>query len=334
MKAILAKVADGAPLSEAESSQAFEIIMSGQATPSQIGAFLMALRIRGETVEEITGAVKVMRAMAIPVKAPPDAIDIAGTGGDASGTFNVSTGAALAVAGCGVVVAKHGNKAQSSKSGSADVLAALGVNINAPIALVEQSMREANIGFMMAPRHHAAMRHVGPARSEMGIRTIFNLLGPLSNPAQVKRQFTGVFARRWAEPMARALGALGCEHAWVAHGQDGLDELTTTGPSFVAEINHGRIRCFEVTPELAGLDRADPASLKGGPPKDNALAMLAMLDGKKSPFRDIVIYNAAAALIVAGKARDLESGAGLAAKSIDSGMARTALDKLVKITNQ
>ena len=333
MKSFLAKVADGNPLSADEAEAAFSIIMEGEATPSQIGAFLMALRVRGETVEEITGAVRVMRAKALRVKAPNDAIDVVGTGGDASGTFNISTGAALVVAGCGVPVAKHGNRALSSKSGAADVLSALGVNLDADMELVEKAIAEANIGFLMAPRHHSAMRHVGPSRVEMGVRTVFNLLGPLSNPAGVKRQFTGAFSRDWIEPMAHVLGNLGCERAWVVHGSDGLDELTTTGPSYVAELKDGQVSCFEVTPEDAGVARAEPADLKGGSPEDNAAAMRAMLDGKTGPFRDIVIYNAAASLVVAGKADDLKSGAALAAAAIDGGNAKAALDKMVEITN-
>lgn len=333
MKAILAKLADGASLSEDESEAAFEIIMSGEATPSQIGAFLMGLRMRGETVDEITGAVRVMRAKALPVKAPDGAIDIVGTGGDASGTFNISTGAALVVAGCGVPVAKHGNRALSSASGSADVLAALGVNLDADLALVERAIAEADIGFLLAPRHHDAVRHVGPSRRELGFRTIFNLLGPLSNPAGVKRQFIGVYSRHWTLPMAEALARLGCERAWVAHGADGLDELTTTGPSFVAELKDGQITCFTVTPEDADLAVADAADLKGGTPEINAQAVRAMLDGEAGAYRDIVIYNAAAALIVAGRVDDLRSGAAVAAAAVDSGKAKAALGKLVEITN-
>ncbi len=333
MKAVLAKVADGAHLDADEAEAAFDIIMSGDATPAQIGAFLMALRVRGETVEEITGAVRTMRAKALHVDAPADAIDVVGTGGDASGTLNISTGAALVVAGAGVPVAKHGNRAQSSRCGTADVLTALGVNIEADMALVKKAIWEAGIGFLMAPRHHSAMRHVGGPRVEMGTRTIFNLLGPLSNPAGVKRQFTGAFARRWIEPMARVLGNLGSERAWVVHGADGLDELTTTDASYVAELMDGEVRCFEVTPEDAGLSRAAPEDLKGGDPDTNAGAMRAMLDGEPGPFRDVVLYNSAAALIVAGKAGTLKDGVALAAAAIDEGKARATLDRLVAITN-
>jgi anthranilate phosphoribosyltransferase len=307
--------------------------MSGEATAAQIGAFLMALRVRGETIEEITGAVRVMREKALRVAAPEDAIDIVGTGGDASGTLNISTGAAIVVAAAGVPVAKHGNRALSSKCGSADVLAALGVNIDADIALVERAIREARIGFLMAPRHHSAMRHVAGPRVELGIRTVFNLLGPLSNPAGVKRQFSGAFARQWIEPMARVLGKLGCERAWVAHGVDGIDELTTTGLSYVAELNNGEIRTFEVVPGDAGLPVAQPEHLKGGDGATNAAAMRSMLNGEPGAFRDAVVYNAAAALIVAGKVESLAEGAVSAAAAIDDGRAQATLDKLVEITN-
>jgi anthranilate phosphoribosyltransferase len=333
MKALLAKVASGETLDELEAEAAFDIIMSGDATPAQIGGFLMALRVRGETVDEITGAVRTMRAKALAVQAPAGAMDIVGTGGDASGTYNISTGAALVVAACGVPVAKHGNRALSSKSGAADVLAALGVNLDADMALVEQAIAAAGIGFLMAPRHHSAMRHVGGPRVELGTRTIFNLLGPLSNPAGVKRQFTGVFSRDWIEPMARVLGKLGCERAWVVHGSDGLDELTTTGPSHVAELKDGQVDTFQVAPEEAGLPRAEPADLKGGSPENNARAMTAMLAGEKGAFRNVVLYNAAASLIVAGKVEKLADGVAMAAAAVDDGRARTTLENLVAITN-
>ena len=333
MKPLLAKVATGAALDENEAEAAFAIIMSGDATPAQIGAFLMALRVRGESVGEITGAVRAMRAKALAVKAPDGAIDVVGTGGDASGTFNISTGAALVVAGAGVAVAKHGNKALSSKSGSADVLAALGVEVDADMELVERSIAEAGIGFLMAPRHHSAMRHVGPARVEMGTRTIFNLLGPLSNPAGVRRQFTGVFSSDWIEPMAQVLANLGCERAWVVHGADGLDELTTTGSSEVAELKDGGGNRYQVSPDDAGIPTARPEDLKGGTPEDNASAMRAMLDGEKGAFRDIVLYNAAAALIVADRAETLKEGKVLAEESIDGGDAKAALEKMIAISN-
>jgi anthranilate phosphoribosyltransferase len=333
MKSFIGKIADGNTLSETESESAFDIIMSGEATQAQIGAFLMGLRVRGETIDEITGAVRTMRAKALPVQAPENAMDIVGTGGDGSGTFNISTATAFVVAGTGIPIAKHGNRALSSKSGAADVLTALGVNIDADMSLVEQSIREANIGFLMAPRHHSAMRHVGPPRVEMGIRTIFNILGPLSNPAGVKRQFTGVFAKEWVEPMAHVLKNLGCEAAWVVHGSDGLDELTTTGPSYVAELKNGEVTTFEIKPFDANIPVVTPADLKGGDPAYNADAIIGLLEGAIFPFRDVVIYNAAASLIVAGKAEDLQDGAVQATASIDSGAAKAALDKLVEITN-
>jgi len=333
LKPLLAKLAAGSSLTDAEAEEAFGVIMAGDATPAQIGGLLMAMRVRGETVAEITGAVRVMRARALPVAAPFDAIDLVGTGGDGSGTFNISTGAALVVAGCGVPVAKHGNRALSSKCGAADVLAELGVRLDADLHLVERAIREAGIGFLMAPRHHSAMRHVAAPRVELGVRTVFNLLGPLSNPAGVRRQFTGAFARAWIEPMAHVLGNLGCERAWVAHGSDGLDELTTTGPSWVAELREGAVRMFEVRPADAGLPLARPEDLRGGDAATNAAAMRLMLAGEPGAFRDAVVLNAAAALIIAGRATDLREGARLAADGIDSGRARRALERLVAITN-
>jgi len=334
LKPLIGRVAFGERLSVDDTTEAFDIMMSGEAAPSQIGAFLMGLRMRGETVDEITGAAAVMRAKALPIEAPAGAIDVVGTGGDQSGTYNVSTASALAVAGCGVPVAKHGNRAMSSKCGSADVLAALGVNIECDTALVQKSLNEAGICFMLAPRHHAAMRHVGPTRVEMGTRTIFNLLGPLSNPAGVKRELLGVFDREWVEPLAHVLQQLGTEKAWVVHGSDGLDEMTLTGPTYVAELNRGEISTFEVTPEDAGLGRAESSALKGADAESNATALRSLLDGQPSAFRDIVLLNASAALIVSGKASDLTEGAGLAAESIDGGQAKTALSAMVAITNE
>jgi len=333
MKPILNKVADGASLSADEAEAAFGIIMSGEATPAQIAGFLMALRVRGETVDEITGAVRTMRAKMTRISAPKGAMDVVGTGGDSSGTYNISTGAAFVVAGAGVPVAKHGNRALSSKSGAADVLSSLGVNLEADFSVIEKAMSEAGIGFLMAPRHHSAMRFVGPVRVEMGVRTIFNILGPMSNPADVKRQFTGVFSKDWVMPMAETLKNLGCEAAWVVHGSDGLDELTTTGPTHVAALEGGTIREFEVSPTDVGIAIADPADLKGGDPEANAAAIRALLGGKTGAYRDIVLMNAGASLIVAGKAVDLAAGVEMAAASIDSGAALAALDKLVAITN-
>jgi len=333
MKPILNKVAAGESLNADEAEAAFGIIMSGEATPAQIAGFLMALRVRGETVDEITGAVRTMRAKMTTITAPDGAMDVVGTGGDGSGTFNISTGAAFVVAGAGVPVAKHGNRALSSKSGAADVLSSLGVNLDAEFPVIEKAIADAGIGFLMAPRHHSAMRFVGPVRVEMGVRTIFNILGPLSNPANVKRQFTGVFSKEWLRPMAETLANLGCEAAWVVHGSDGLDELTTTGPTYVCQLAEGKITEFEVTPDDAGLPVASAEELKGGDPVANAEAIRELLAGAPGAYRDIVLLNAAASLIVAGKAADLKDGVAMAAKSIDEGAARATLDKLVAITN-
>src|SRR5476649_2829943 len=308
-------------------------MMSGEATPSQMGALLMGLRVRGETVDEITGAVTTMRAKMLAVKAPPDAIDVVGTGGDASGSFNISTCAALIVAGAGVPVAKHGNRALSSRSGAADVLAALGVNIDLTPEQIGRCIREAGIGFMFAPAHHPAMKNVAATRVELGTRTIFNLLGPLSNPAGVRRQMIGVFSKHWTEPLAHVLKNLGAECVWVVHGSDGLDEITTAGATSVAELKDSKIRTFEVTPEEAGLKLVKPEALRGGDAEHNAKALLDVLKGKAGPFRDVSILNAAAALIVAGKAKDLKEGAVLAAKSIDSGEAEGRLDRLIAVSN-
>ena len=334
MKSLIARVAAGERLSEADAEAAFEIIMSGDATPAQIGGFLVGLRVRGETVEEITGAARIMRAKAAHIEAPPGAIDTCGTGGDAAGTFNISTAAALVVAACGVPVAKHGNRALSSKSGSADVLAALGVKVDCEMELVREALWENNIGFLMAPRHHSAMRHVAGPRVELATRTIFNLLGPLANPAGTTRQLVGVFSGDWLRPMAEVLGRLGSERAWVVHGSDGLDELTVTGPSQVAEWHQGQVRTFTVTPEDFGLVRADPAALKGGEAAANATALRRVLEGATGAYRDIVLLNAAAALVVAGKAESLPEGMVLAARAIDGGAARDTLDRLVAITNR
>ena len=332
-KAASGRDAGGAGLSIAETTAAFDIMMSGEATPAQIGAFLMALRVRGETVDEITGGATVMRAKALPIRAPAGAIDVVGTGGDQSGTFNVSTASAIVVAGAGVPVAKHGNRAMSSKCGSADVLAALGVNIECDVTLVQKSLDEAGLCFMLAPKHHSAMRHVGPTRVELGTRTIFNLLGPLSNPAGVKRELLGVFSREWVEPLAHVLMNLGAERAWVVHGSDGLDEMTTTGPTFVAELKDGAVSAFEVSPGDIGVSEADPQSLKGADAETNAAAVTALLAGEPGAFRDIVLLNSAGALVVSGKADDLSAGAAMAAQSIDSGAAAKALAAMVEITN-
>ena len=332
-KTLLGHVATGAPLSLAQARLAFEIMMTGEATPAQIGAFLMALRVRGETVDEITAAAAVMREKVLRVDAPADAIDTCGTGGDASGTFNISTAAAFVVAACGVPVAKHGNRALSSKTGSAEVLVTLGVNIETLSEVVSACVRQAGLGFMMAPRHHGAMKHVGPTRIELGTRTIFNLLGPLSNPAGTKRQLIGVFAKQWVEPLAKVLGNLGAERAWVVHGSDGLDELTTTGPSYVAALENGQVRSFEINPADAGLELAQPIDLLGGDSEANANAIRDLLAGLKSAYRDIVLLNAAAALVVAGKATDLKAGVAMGADAIDAGKAAKVLERLIAVSN-
>ncbi len=330
----LSKLAIGKTLNVEESKEAFEIMMSGSATPSQIGALLMGMRVRGETINEIVGAVTAMRYKAVTVEAPPNAIDTAGTGGDGMGTFNVSTTAALVAAGCGVPVAKHGNRAISSKSGSADLLSALGVNIEANIDLVKESLWSAGFGFFMAPRHHGAMKHVAPTRVELGTRTIFNLLGPLSNPSGTLHQLIGVFSRDWCIPLAKVLGKLGSSKVWVVHGEDGMDELTTTGKTFVAALENGSISSFEVSPEDIGLRRCQTNDLVGGSPQFNSEKTKNLLQGEHSPYRDIVIMNTAAALIVGGIANDLKHGANLAVDSIDSGKAHKVLEEVIKITNR
>jgi anthranilate phosphoribosyltransferase len=332
-RGLVGKVATGAALSREEAARAFDQMMSGEATPSQMGALLMALRVRGETVEEITGAVTTMRAKMLRVEAPPDAIDVVGTGGDASGSFNISTCAALIVAGAGVPVAKHGNRALSSRSGAADVLAALGVNIDLTPEKIAHCIREAGIGFMFAPAHHPAMKNVGATRLELGTRTIFNLLGPLSNPAGVRRQMIGVFSRQWTEPLTQVLKNLGAEGVWVVHGSDGLDEITTSGPTSVTALENGTIRSFEISPEDVGLPKVKPEHLRGGDAAANAQAVEGVLEGKPSPFRDVALFNAAAALVVAGKAKDLKSGFQLATHSLDSGEAEGRLDRLIVVSN-
>ena len=332
-KALIAKAATGATLSREEAARGFERMMAGEATPSQMGGLLMALRVRGETVEEITGAVTAMREKMLRVAAPPDAIDVVGTGGDASGSYNISTCAAFIVAGAGVPVAKHGNRALSSRSGAADVLGALGVRIDLTPEGVGRCITDAGIGFMFAPAHHPAMKNVGPTRVELGTRTIFNLLGPLSNPAGVKRQMVGVFSRQWIEPLAQVLKNLGSDHVWVVHGSDGLDEITTAGATAVAALEHGVVRTFEITPEDAGFKRVKPDALRGGDANENAQALLDVLKGKKGAYRDVAIINAAAGLIVAGRAKDLVQGVTLAAKSVDSGEAEGRLDRLIAVSN-
>lgn len=332
LKTHIAKVAGGSALSFEEAREAFDIIMSGDATPGQIGGFLMALRVRGETVSEISGAVATMRAKMLRVEAPAGAIDIVGTGGDNSHSVNISTGSAFVIAGSGVPVAKHGNRGLSSLTGAADVLIALGVKIDIPPETIGRCIHEAGVGFMFAPAHHPAMKHVGPTRVELGTRTIFNLLGPLSNPAGVTRQMVGVFLPEWIMPVAETLKALGTEHAWVVHG-DGYDEITTTGETHVAELVGGEIRSFTLTPEEVGLKRHAKDALRGGDAAYNAKALRDMLGGAAGAYRDTVLMNAGAGLVVAGKATTLGDGIALAAQAIDSGRALQVLDHLVEISN-
>lgn len=333
LKSIIGKVATGASLSRDEAASAFDAVMSGEATPSQMGGLLMALRVRGETVDEITGAVSAMRSKMLTVTAPPEAVDIVGTGGDGSGSVNVSTCASFIVSGAGVPVAKHGNRALSSRSGAADVLASLGVKIDLRPEQVGRCVSECGIGFMFAPAHHPAMKNVGPTRVELATRTIFNLLGPLSNPAGVKRQMVGVFSRQWVQPLAQVLKNLGSESVWVVHGSDGLDEITLTGPTFVAALENGEIRNFEVTPEEAGLPRCESSALRGGDADANAISLQSVLDGKPSAYRDVALINAAAALVVAGRAKDLKEGVAIGAKSLDSGAAGARLKHLIAVSN-
>lgn len=330
-KPYLQQVSDGRALSADQAGAAFSLMMEGNVPEAQIAGFLMALRARGETVEEIAGAATAMRAKMTQVTAPDGAIDIVGTGGDAKGTHNVSTCTAFVVAGAGVPVAKHGNRAVSSRSGAADVLEHLGIAVPSPQESLEQALREVGVGFMFAPAHHAAMRHVAPARKALGVRTIFNVLGPLCNPAGVSRLLIGVYAPEMTRPLAEVLDRLGAERVWVVHGHDGLDELSTTGESMVAELNHGRVREFTVSPEPAGLSRVGLSALIGGDPAANAGAIRETLAGAAGPLRDIVLLNAAAALMIADRAGSLREGVELAASAIDSGAAAGTLERFATI---
>ncbi len=332
LKPFIAKIAARQALTKQEASDAFEILMSGEASMAQVGGFLMGLRVRGETVDEIAGAVSIMRQKMVPVDAPDDAIDIVGTGGDGTNTYNISTLAALIVAGAGVPVAKHGNRALSSKSGTADALSQLGVKLDIEPDLISRCIREAGIGFMFAQLHHPAMRHVGPARVELGARTIFNIVGPLSSPARVKKQLFGVYSPEWLVPGAEALRDLGLTSAWVVHGS-GLDEITTTGTSQVAELKDGEIRTFELSPSDFGVETVTLDAIRGGDGTVNAAALREVLGGAKIPYRDVALCNAAASLIVAGKAKDVTEGMHLASQSLDTGSAARALDTLITISN-
>ena len=331
LKPLIAAAAERA-LTRAEAEAAFTLLFEGEATPAQMGGFLMALRTRGETVDEYAAAAAVMRAKCQKVRAPEGAMDIVGTGGDGKGTLNISTAAAFVVAGAGVPVAKHGNRNLSSKSGAADALGELGINVMVGPPVVEKALAAAGIGFMMAPMHHPAMRHVGPIRAELGTRTIFNILGPLTNPAGVKRQLTGAFAPWLLRPMAETLAALGAEAAWVVHGGDGTDELSIAAPSQVVALESGQIRSFDLHPEEAGLPLHPFEALLGGSPAENAAALKNLLAGAPGAYRDAVLLNAAAALVVAGKAQGLREGTELARESIDSGAARDRLARLVRAT--
>lgn len=332
LKPFIAKVATRQVLSRSEASDAFEVMMSGEASMAQIGGFLMALRVRGETVDEIAGAVSIMRSKMVPVEAPEDAIDIVGTGGDGTNTYNISTLASLIVAGAGVPVAKHGNRALSSKSGTADALSQLGVKLDIDPETISRCIREAGIGFMFAQLHHPAMRHVGPARVELGTRTIFNIVGPLSSPASVKRQLFGVYSPEWLLPGAEALRDLGLTSAWVVHGS-GLDEITTTGPTMVAALKDGEITTFELTPADFGVPVVPLEAIRGGDGVVNAAALRDVLAGARTAYRDVALCNAAASLVVAGKAENVREGMVLASRSLDTGAAAAALDKLIEVSN-
>ena len=332
LKPLINAAAEG-PLTRAQAEDAFTILFNGDATPAQIGGLLMALRTRGETVDEYAAAAAVMRAKCLPVRAPAGAMDIVGTGGDGKHTLNISTAAAFVVAGAGVPVAKHGNRNLSSKSGTADVQTAMGINVMVGPKIVERSLAEAGIGFMMAPMHHPAMAHVGPVRAELGTRTIFNILGPLTNPAGVKRQLTGAYRRDLIRPMAEVLMALGSEAAWLVHGSDGTDELAISGPSWVARLKDGKITDHQVHPEDAGLPVHPFADIIGGTPAENAQAFRGLLSGKASAYRDATLLNAAAALVVAEKATDLSQGVEIASESIDSGKARHTVETVARITS-
>ncbi|MEM9494451.1 MAG: anthranilate phosphoribosyltransferase [Pseudomonadota bacterium] len=330
----LAQLARGETLSADDMRAAMATLLKGEASEVETAGFLMGLRARGETIEEIAAAAEAMRALALRVDAPADAIDTCGTGGDGANTVNVSTAAALIAAGCGLPVAKHGNRAASSLSGSSDILSVLGVKLDVSAETISRCIRKANVGFMFAALHHSAVANVAPVRKRLGVRTMFNVLGPLCNPAGARRQVMGVFAKNLCEPIAHVLARLGAERAWVVHGADGLDELTTTGVSYVAALEDGAVRLFDVTPEDAGLQRDAPAALKGGAPEENAAALRRLLDGEKSAYRNIAVLNAAAALVVAQKAADLKDGAAQAAAAIDNGAAAKALADLVRLTNE
>ncbi len=352
LKELIRKVVDGHDLTEGEMIDAMEAIMGAEATPAQMAAFLTALRIKGETVEEITGAARVMREHATPIRVERKPVpvvaldrdeinveyetilDTCGTGGDDTNTFNISTTTAFVVAAAGVRVAKHGNRAVSSRCGSADVLETLGVNLDVTPQVVEECIHEIGIGFLYAPLLHSAMRHVAPVRREMGVRTIFNILGPLTNPAGAPRQVLGVYRRDLTVKIAGALQRLGSERAFVVHGSDGLDEITITGPTHVAELRNGTVEEYDLMPEDFGLATAPPESIHGGNAQENARIVRSVLSGERGPRRDVVLMNAAAALLVAGATKDMMWGVRMAEDVIDSGEALEKLERLVEITNR
>ncbi len=333
LKPVLARLGRGETLSELEAGEAFGLIMDGEATPAQIGGMLMAMRARGETVAELTGAVMAMRARMTPVQAPDDAIDVCGTGGDGAASLNISTAVCLVVAACGVPVAKHGNRALSSRAGGADVLMALGVNIDVEPARLAKILKDVGCVFLFAPKHHPALRHAGPVRAELGTRTIFNLTGPMANPASVKRQLIGVFDPAWARPVAETLRQLGTQSAWVVYG-NGLDELTLDGENLVVALKDGEISEFTLNAADAGLASAPQSAIKGGEAQQNAAALRNLLNGSSGAYRDTILLNTAAALIVAGKTISLEDGVRLAVDAIDSGRAKAVLEALVAATQQ
>lgn len=332
LREALSRIAIGQSFTEAESEEIFGRIVAGDVSPLQVAALLMGLRVRGETVEELTGAVRALRGRMTRIQAPKGAMDVCGTGGDGALSWNISTAVALVVAACGVPVAKHGNRAISSRSGGADVLAALGVKVDTDPALTQQMLNDVGFAFLLAPAHHAAMANVGEIRRTLGVRTVFNLLGPLSNPAGVERQLIGVYDRRWAQPVAEVLQRLGTTSAWVVHGSDGMDEITLSGETLVVQLKDGQITNFTISPDDVGLSRADPARLKGGDPQENAAALRGLLDGEPGPYRDIVLLNAAAALVVAGQAQDVRDGLEWARRAIDNGAAHSVLARLVSLS--
>lgn len=334
MKTFLQKIADGRTLSETEMIDAMNNIMSGECTNEDIKCFLLRLSERGETVEELSGGATVMRQKAVSISAPAGAVDCCGTGGDMSGTYNISTAVAIVSAACGIPVAKHGNRSSSSKSGTADVLEALGVNLDVPWSKLEDALKQFNFAFLMAPRHHQAMKHVAEVRKSLGVRTIFNLLGPLSNPAGTKFQLLGVYDRKWLRPFAQTLLNLGSTSAWVVHGSDGLDEITVTGETFIAAIENGEIKEFTLNPSDFGLSQHPASALKGGTPQDNAAALREILGGVHNAYRDIVIANTAAVLIICGKETDLKSAAAIAANTLDNGSALQCLNDYIAYTKE